>query len=149
MKPLPKQMRYLPVVLVFILLGFGFNYAPSITMGTMSCVLFFLAVLCVVQDRRLARSGCRAQGRIVDHKFEEDCYFPVVEFQDCDGKIRRQTTGAGRGVKSPPVDAQVVVLYDLNIESACEIDRLWRRIGFAVALFLFGLVFGVGALLNK
>jgi hypothetical protein len=149
MTEMRKQLRYIPLLLLFILLGVGFNYAPSLTMGAMAVVFVILALSCVVQDRRLARSGCRAQGTVVDHKFEEDCYFPIVEFQDFNGKIRRQTTGTGRGVKSPPVDSHVVILYDPNIESVCEIHRFWGRLGFAIALFLFGIVFGIGALLNR
>jgi hypothetical protein len=144
-----EQLKYVPLVLVFLLVGLGFNFAPSATMGTIAAGFFVLALLCVIQDRRLARCGLRTEATVVDHGLDEDCFFPVVEFQDRDGAIRRAATGLGRGVKKPPLGSRVVVVYDPTGKGGCEIDRFWRRSGFAVALCLLGVAFGVGAIVTR
>jgi hypothetical protein len=118
-------------------------------MGTIAGVFFVLALLCMIGDRRLARLGQRTRGMVVDHRMEEDCFFPVIEFQDNDGATRRETTKMGRGVRKPPVGSRVVVVYDPTGKLGCEIDKFWRRRGFAVALLLFAIVFTVGAILER
>ena len=149
MGTLQDQLKFLPFVLAFFVTGLGFTFAPSITMGTIAGVFFVLALLCVVQDRRLALVGQRVQGVVVDHKMEEDCYFPVVEFQDRDGQTRREVASMGLGLLKPPVGSHVVIIYDASGKKGCEIDRFWRRSGFAIVLCLFAVIFGVGALLSK
>src|SRR5262245_9063912 len=149
MTALREQLKFLPFVLVFFVVGLGFQFAPSITMGAIAAVFFVLALLCIVQDRRLALVGQRAQGIVVDHKLEEDCFFPVIEFQDRDGRTRREATSMGRGVKKPPVGTNVMIIYDPTGKGGCELDRFWRRSGFAIALCLFGIIFGIGAFLSR
>jgi hypothetical protein len=144
-----EQLKYAPLVIGFIAVGIGFNFAPSATMGVIAGVFFVLAFLCMIEDRLLERSGRRAQGTVVDHRVEEDCFFPVIEFHDSGGATRREATRMGRGVKKPPVGSRVVVVYDPTGKVGCEIDRFWRRRGFAVALSLFGVVFTVGAMLRR
>jgi hypothetical protein len=144
-----EQLKYVPFVIAFVAVGIGFIFAPSITMGAIAGVFFVLALLCMIEDRRLARSGQRAQGMVVDHRMEEDCFFPVIEFQDSGGATRREATQMGRGVKKPPVGSRVVVVYDPTGKLGCEIDKFWRRRGFAVGLSLFGIVFTVGAILGR
>jgi len=144
-----EQLKYVPLVIAFVVVGLGFNLAPSITMGTIAGVCFVLALLCMIEDRLLARSGRRAQGMVVDHQVEEGCFFPVIEFQDNSGATRREATRMGRGVKKPEVGSRVVVVYDPTGKLGCEIDKFWRRRGFAVALSLFGVVFTVGAMLGR
>jgi len=144
-----EQLKLLPLVLAFFAAGVGFTFAPSITSGVIAAVLFGLALLCVVQDRRLALVGQRAHGVVVDHKLEEDCFFPVIEFRDRDGRTRREATKMGRGVKRPPVGSRVAIIYDPTGKGGYEVDRFWRRSGFAAALCLFGVIFAVGALLSK
>jgi hypothetical protein len=149
MGTLREQLKFLPFVFAFFAVGLGFAFAPAITMGAIGSVFLVLALLCVVQDRRLALVGERAEGIVVDHKSEEDCFFPVIEFRDRDGRTRREATSMGRGVKTPAVGSHVRIIYDRNGKGGCEIDRFWRRSGFAIALFLFGVTFGIGALLSK
>jgi len=49
-------------------------------------------------------------------------------------------------VKKPPVGSRVVIIYDPADKGGCEMDRFWRRAGFAIALCLFGVIFAIGAL---
>src|SRR5512140_3169742 len=109
MKAIREQLKLLPFVFAFLLLVLGNTFVPSLTWGAIAVVCFVLALLCLVQDRRLALVGRRVQGVVVDHRMEEDCFFPVIEFQDRDGHTRRESTSVGRGVKTPPVGSQVVV----------------------------------------
>lgn len=146
MGSLREQLKCVPFVIAFVAVGIGFSLAPSITMGTIGGVFFVLALLCLIEDRLRARSGRRAQGTVVDHREEEGCFFPVIEFLDNGGATRREATRMGRGVERPPVGSRVVVVYDPAGKIGCEIDKFWRRQGFAVALCLFGVVFIVGAL---
>jgi len=57
-----EQLRGVPFVIAFLAVGIGFAFAPSITMGTIAGIFFVLALLCMIEDRRLARSGQRTQG---------------------------------------------------------------------------------------
>src|SRR5215467_3405862 len=107
-----EQLKLLPLVLAFCAAGVGFTFAPSITSCVIAGVFFGLALLCLVQDRRLALAGQRLHGVVVDHKLEEDCFFPVIEFQDRDGRTLREATRMGRGVKRPAVGSRVTIIYD-------------------------------------
>jgi Protein of unknown function (DUF3592) len=149
MGPIRGQLKLLPFVLAFVVAGLGFMFAPSITMGAIAVVLFVLALFCVVLDKRLALLGQRVQGVVVDHKLEEDCFFPVIEFQDRDGRTRREATNMGRGVKKPPIGSRVMIIYDPIGKGGCEVDRFWRRSGFAIVLCLLGVIFVIGALLSR
>ena len=144
-----EQLKQLPIVLAFFALGLGFTFAPSITLGAIAAVFFVMAVGCIVQDRRLARVGQRAQGVVVGHRQKEGCFFPMIEFQDRAGCTRREATKLGRGVKKPPVGRHVTIIYDPTGKDGCEIDRFWRRKGFTVALWFFGVIFAIGALLSR
>jgi hypothetical protein len=143
------QSKYVPVVLAFAAAGFGFIYVPAITSGAIAAVIFGLALLCLVQDHLLARSGRRAQGTVVDFQAEEDCFIPIIEFQDDGGAIRRESTGTGLGVKKPPVGSRVVVIHDPAGKWGCEIDSFWRRQSVTLALLLLGAAFTAGAILSK
>jgi hypothetical protein len=149
MKAIREQWKELSLAIAMITVWIGFYFAPSLTTGVIAAALFALALLCVVQDRRLAASGRWAQGTVVDHQSEEGCFIPVIEFQDSDGIVRRDVARSGRGVKRPPVGSRVVVVYDPAGKMGCEIDTFWRRSGFAVALCLFGVLFACGAIYGR
>ena len=149
MATIREQLKYVPFVVPVILAGLGFGFAPAVTAGIIAVGFFALAVLCVIEDMRLACLGRRAQGVVVDHQSEEGCFFPVIEFQDSDGSTRREATRMGRGVSKPPVGSHVIVLYDATGKSRCEIDRFWRRSGLAIVLCALGLVFAVGAAYSR
>lgn len=146
---LRQQFSALPLVLAFVAIGLGFYFAPAATAGMIAVGLVGLAMLCCYQEVRLSRGGQSAAGEIVDHRREEDCFFPVVEFSDASGNVRRETTRAGRGTPTPAVGSRVAVLYDPAGKLGCEIDTFWSRSGVTVVLLLMALVFALGAVLGR
>ncbi len=144
-----QQLKFLPLVIVFAAGGIGMFFVPSTVWGAIAAVLFALALLLFIRDRLLARSGRRVQGVVVDHQIVEGCFIPVIEFWDYEGRIRREATGSGGGVKKPPVGSRVNVLYDPAGKRGCELDRFWRRHGFTLAALLLGTIFAAGAIFQK
>ena len=137
------------IAIGFIGMGALFWYSATVGLGIIAAVLFAISGAIVIEDYLLARRGHRAQAVVVDFKSEENCFIPVVEFQDGRGELRRLATKTGRGVKSPPCGSRVVIVYDPEGKSGCEIDTLFRRWGFAVMVAGLGCAFVAGAIMAK
>lgn len=144
-----EQLKFLPLVIVFATCAVGMFFAPFIIWGAIATVLWGMAVLMFIQDRLLGRSGRRVEGVVVDHQAVEDCFIPIIEFWDYEGKIRREAARTGTGERKPPVGSRVVVLYDPTGKRGCELDRFWRRNGVTLLLLLFGILFTIGAVYGK
>jgi hypothetical protein len=143
------QLKTVPLGLACVAAALGVCFFPSIAAGIIAGVLFILALLCLVEDRRLVHAGQRARATVVDFREEEDCFFPIVEFRDDGGATRREATKVGRGVRQPPVGREIIIVFDPTGRRGCEIDTFWRRRGMAVAFALLGAVFAAGAFLGK
>ncbi len=146
---LREQLRALPSVACFLVVGSGLFLLPKIMLPVIAIGLLLLALAVLYGDYRLARSGRRAQGTVVDHEQEEEGLFPVVEFHDATGRLRRERTRQGTGARTPAVGSRVVLLYDPAGANGCELDTAWRRWGFALLLILFASVFALGAMCGK
>lgn len=144
-----EQLRALPFAVGFIALGVAFMFFPHIALAVIAGALFLIALIIAAEDHLLVRRGFRAQGVVVDHHAEEDCFFPVVEFRDRKGTTRRESTKSGSGIKRPSVGSRVVVLYDPHGKMGCEIDSFFRRWGVAIAIGGLGCIFALGATLAK
>ena len=86
-------------------------------------VVVLLGLVMIGQTLWMSHFGRIAQGTVVDHKMEEGCFVPVVEFRDHAGTTRRERTDFGRGVRSPAVDSRVVVMYDPRGKLDCQESR--------------------------
>ena len=139
------QLKALPFVIALFAVWLGFYFAPAATAGTIAAGLVGLALVCVFRDVLLSRRGLLASGEVVDHRLEEDCVLPVIEFADASGVVRRETTRTGNGMRTPPVGSRVAVIYDPAGKLGCEIDTFWRRWGVTILLLFLGLAFAIGA----
>jgi len=134
---------------VWLAIGIGFLLAGRTTAGIIAGVFFTFALCCTIQQLLRSRSEERAQGVVIDHREEEEYFFPVIEFTDARGSLRREATELGRGVKSPAVGRRVVIRYDPMGNRGCEIDVLWRRYLLPIAFALIGAVFALGAIFGE
>jgi hypothetical protein len=143
-----QELKTLPVGLPFIGVIVAMYVVPSLAAGTIAAILFLLAIASVIYDSRLGRGGCRTQGIVVGHRpaVGGGGVFPLIEFRDRDGNIRREETRLGGSLERPPVGSRVTVVYDPKGKRGCEIDRFWRRFGFEMVLFLFGAAFAYVAI---
>ena len=99
-----------------------------------------LGLVLIGQTLWMSLFGQLAQGTVVDHTREEDCFFPVVEFRDLTGTTRREKTDSGRGIRSPAVGSPVVVFYDPKGKMDCQILSFGVRWGLPLAVMTAGLV---------
>lgn len=104
-----------------------------------------LAIRALVFEVRRGLKSRRAKGTVVDHapikgRHGEDCFQPVVEFQDEAGITQRLTVmAAGRADdKQPPVGTQVPILYQAN---QAVINTFGTRFGGALFLAFWALLF--------
>jgi hypothetical protein len=144
-----EQLKSLPLASSFAAVGVGMWYAQALTSDVMAAVLFGAALSLYLQDWRLARSGRRAQGVVMDHQVVEECYIPIIEFQDQTGNIRREAARMGTGAQKPLVGSQVMILYDPTGKRGCQPDIFWWRHICTLALLFFAIVFAVGAVYGK
>jgi hypothetical protein len=138
-----QELKTVPAGLAFIGVMVAMTVVPSVVAGTIAAIFFLLAIASVIYDSRLGRGGCRTQGIVVGHRpaVGGGGVFPLIEFRDRDGNIRREETRLGNSVEKPSVGSRVTVVYDPKGRRGCEIDRFWRRWGFAMILCFFGAVF--------
>ena len=124
-----NQVRVAVIALPFIVLVSVLNvYQDGVILGcVIGGVFLLLALVWAGQTIWMRCTGQAAKGIVVAHAAaREGGYFPVVEFPDAKGSLRREEADEGWGVKKPPVGSCVNVWYDPHGKLRCQIVN-WSR----------------------
>jgi hypothetical protein len=142
-----QELKTLPVGLAFVGVILFMFLAPKVAAGTFAAILFGLAVG-YVGYKGLVGRACRAKGVVVGHQPSTDgtAMFPLIEFRDRNGNLRRDVTSLSRSLEKPPVGAHVNVVYDPEGKEGCEIETFWIRLAIELILILFGAAFAYVAI---
>jgi hypothetical protein len=117
-----------------------------------SAIGIFLAVCgagTTFRSVRLVLGGTLTQATVVGHKFEEDCYFPIVEFADHSGRSCHVTSSTGSGNKPYDEGQRVTILYNPAKPQDAVIRAFWRLWLYPLVLTAFAVLFilsGLGIL---
>lgn len=119
---------------------------PPLILLTIGLVPWYFALQAYQASRTLVANTVPVEGAVVDYtsgyetasrRYPALFYYPVVEFQDHQGRTQRITSEVGAGKKLYDVGERVTVRYDPGDKQRAVVDsflRLWAK----PALFALG-----------
>ena len=130
-------------------------FLPGLSFVCAGAAFAVLGALKASRGIRLWRSGARARATVVEYQTDEDgASYPVVEFVDRRGAVRRARLSAvlPPSAGGPPVGGALGVLYDPDDPGRVLVEsfaHLWRpplaQLGLGGVLLLVGLLTWAGA----
>jgi hypothetical protein len=106
-----------------------------IVVGVLLLVLAFFALW---RGVRLVVIGVQVKGRVVDYCVEGDGDFPIVEFTDLHGTLRRVKLGIAGGWNNPKVGGSMALVYDPNDPNVISASSAFAILMVPMMLGVFG-----------